>query len=49
MLSIGSFIGGMVGSKLSTRINETKLRLFVTIVIGATAIKLIIDALGHPS
>ena len=49
MLSIGSFIGGMVGSKLSTRIDETKLRMFVTIVIGATAIKLIIDALGHPS
>src|SRR5512135_2021584 len=48
MLSIGSFMGGMVGSKLSTHINETKLRLFVTIVIGATAVKLIIDALGHP-
>ncbi len=49
MLSIGSFIGGVVGSKLSTRINEPKLRLFVTIVIGAAAIKLIIDGLGHPS
>lgn len=49
MLSIGSFIGGMIGSKLSTRVNETKLRLFVTIVIGAAAIKLIIDGLGHPS
>ena len=49
MLSIGSFIGGMIGSKLSTRIDEKKLRLFVTIVIGVTAVKLIIDALGHPS
>lgn len=49
ILSIGSFIGGIAGSKLSTRINETKLRLFVTIVIGATAVKLITDALGHPS
>jgi uncharacterized membrane protein YfcA len=49
MLSIGSFIGGIVGSKLSTCIDETKLRMFVTIVIGATAVKLIIDALGHPS
>jgi uncharacterized membrane protein YfcA len=49
MLSIGSFIGGMVGSRLSTRVNEQKLRIFVTIVIGATAVKLIIDALGHPS
>ena len=49
MLSIGSFIGGMIGSKLSTHIDEKKLRIFVTIVIGATAVKLIIDALGHPS
>lgn len=49
MLSIGSFIGGIVGSKLSTHIDETKLRMFITILIGATAVKLIIDALGHPS
>ena len=49
MLSIGSFIGGMIGSKLSTHVNEQKLRIFVTVVIGATAIKLIIDALTHPS
>lgn len=49
MLSVGSFLGGIIGSKLSTRVDEMKLRLFVTAVIGATAIKLIIDALGHPS
>ena len=49
MLSIGSFIGGIVGSRLSTRVNEQKLRIFVTIVIGATAVKMITDALGHPS
>ena len=49
MLSIGSFIGGMVGSKISMRINEQKLRIFVIIVLGATAVKLIIDAMGHPS
>ena len=49
MLSIGSFIGGMVGSKISMHINEQKLRIFVIIVIGATAVKLIIDAMGHPS
>lgn len=48
MLSIGSFIGGMVGSKLSTRVNERKLRLGITIVLGATAIKLVIDALAGP-
>jgi uncharacterized protein len=49
MLSIGSFIGGIVGSKLSTRVDEKKLRIFVTIVLGSTAVKLIIDALARPS
>jgi uncharacterized membrane protein YfcA len=48
MLSIGSFIGGMVGSKLSTRIDERKLRLGITIVLGVTAAKLVIDALAGP-
>lgn len=49
ILSIGSFIGGMVGSKLSTRVDEKKLRLFVTIILGITAVKLVIDALAGPS
>ncbi len=49
MLSIGSFIGGIVGSRLSTRVDEKKLRMFVTIVLAITAIKLIIDALAGPS
>lgn len=49
MLSIGSFIGGIVGSRLSTRVDEKKLRIFVTIVLGFTAVKLIIDALARPS
>jgi uncharacterized membrane protein YfcA len=48
MLSIGSFVGGIVGSKLSTRVNEQKLRLFVIIVLGVTAAKLVIDALAGP-
>lgn len=48
MLSIGSFIGGMVGSRLSTRVDERKLRLFVTIILGITAAKLVIDALVGP-
>lgn len=48
MLSIGSFVGGIVGSRLSTRVNEGKLRLFVTLVLGISAAKLIFDALaGH--
>ena len=49
MLSVGSFIGGLVGSKLSTRVDEKKLRMFVTIVLALTAIKLIIDSLVGPS
>ncbi|HEX5457227.1 MAG TPA: sulfite exporter TauE/SafE family protein [Candidatus Nitrosotalea sp.] len=48
MLSIGSFIGGLVGSKLSTRVNERKLRLCITLVLGIAAIKLVIDALAGP-
>ncbi len=48
MLSIGSFAGGIVGSKLSTRVNEQKLRLFVIVVLGITATKLVIDALAGP-
>ncbi len=48
MLSIGSFVGGIVGSKLSTRVNEQRLRLFVIIVLGITAAKLVTDALAGP-
>ncbi len=46
MLSIGSFAGGIIGSKLSTRVNEGKLRIFITLVLGITAAKLVIDALA---
>ncbi|MDE1727627.1 MAG: sulfite exporter TauE/SafE family protein [Thaumarchaeota archaeon] len=49
MLSIGSFVGGLVGSRLSTRVDERKLRLFVIVVLGITAAKLIIDSLTSPS
>jgi uncharacterized protein len=48
MLSIGSFAGGLIGSKLSTRVDERKLRLFVILVLGVTAAKLVIDALAGP-
>lgn len=48
MLSIGSFVGGIVGSKLSTLVNEQRLRLFVIIVLGITAAKLVTDALAGP-
>jgi len=48
LLSAGSFAGGILGSKLSLRVEERKLRLLVTIVLIITAIKLFIDALEAP-
>lgn len=45
LLSIGSFAGGIVGSHISMRVNEKKLRIIVTIVLALTAVKLFIDAL----
>lgn len=49
MLCAGSFVGGIVGSKMSVRVDERKLRLFVSVILGITAAKLIIDALVGPS
>ena len=48
LLSAGSFAGGILGSKLSLRVEERKLRILVTIVLIITAIKLFIDALEVP-
>lgn len=44
LLSAGAFVGGIVGSKLSLRVNEKKLRIFVTIVLALTSVKLFMDA-----
>ncbi len=48
LLAIGAFAGGILGSKLSARVSEKKLRIFVTIILAATAIKLTLDALEVP-
>jgi uncharacterized protein len=48
LLSVGAFGGGLVGSKISLRVGERKLRIFVTIVLIITAIKLITDSLNSP-
>jgi uncharacterized protein len=48
LLSAGAFAGGLVGSKLSLKVEERKLRIFVAIILVATAIKLFIDALHPP-
>jgi len=47
-LSIGAFVGGLVGSRLSLQIEEKKLKIIVTVVLVITAIKLFIDSTGSP-
>ncbi|MGQ0794867.1 MAG: sulfite exporter TauE/SafE family protein [Nitrosopumilaceae archaeon] len=44
LLAIGAFVGGLVGSRLSVEVEEKKLRILVTIVMIAAAIKLFIDS-----
>ena len=46
LLAIGAFGGGMLGARLSLEIKETKLKILVTIVLLAAAVKLIIDSMG---
>ncbi len=47
-LSIGAFIGGLVGSRLSIQIEEKKLRIIIVIVLIITAIKLFVDSATAP-
>lgn len=47
LLFIGSFVGALVGSKLSLEIKEKNLQILVSIVMSITAIKLFFDALGE--
>jgi len=46
MLSIGAFAGGLIGARLSLEIKETKLKILVTIVLLAAAVKLAIDSMA---
>ena len=46
LLAIGAFAGGMLGARLSLEIKERKLKILVTVVLLAAAIKLIIDSMG---
>ena len=48
LLSIGAFGGGLLGARLSLDIKETKLKIFVTIVLMVAAVKLIIDSMEVP-
>lgn len=46
LLSAGAFAGGVVGSRLSLRVAEGKLRILVTIILAITSAKLFMDALN---
>lgn len=48
LLSIGAFAGGIVGSRISSRVDERKLKIFVTLVLAMTSIKLFVDAFSTP-
>ena len=48
LLSIGAFGGGLLGARLSLDIKEIKLKILVTIVLMAAAIKLVIDSMEVP-
>ncbi|MFB5630698.1 MAG: sulfite exporter TauE/SafE family protein [Nitrosopumilaceae archaeon] len=45
LLSIGAFVGGLVGAKLSLDIKENSLKILISIVMIAAAIKLFLDSL----
>lgn len=44
LLALGSFIGGLVGARLSLEIQEKFLQILVSVVIIAAAIKLFVDS-----
>jgi uncharacterized protein len=46
LLSIGAFTGGLVGARLSLEIKENSLKILISIVMIAAAIKMFIDSLG---
>ena len=48
LLSIGAFVGGLVGARLSLEIKENSLKILISIVMIAAAVKLFIDSLEVP-
>ena len=48
LLASGSFVGGLVGARLSLEIKEGGLKILICIVMIATAVKLFIDSLEAP-
>ncbi|HEY7367636.1 MAG TPA: sulfite exporter TauE/SafE family protein [Nitrosopumilaceae archaeon] len=48
LLASGAFVGGLVGARLSLDIKEGGLKILISIVMIATAVKLFIDSLEVP-
>jgi len=48
LLATGAFVGGLVGARLSLEIKENSLKLLISIVMIAVAVKLFIDSLEAP-
>jgi uncharacterized membrane protein YfcA len=46
LLGAGSFVGGIVGARLSVDINERYLQILVSVVIIAAAVKMFFDSLS---
>ncbi|MDH3678018.1 MAG: sulfite exporter TauE/SafE family protein [Nitrosopumilus sp.] len=47
LLGAGSFVGGLIGARLSVEINERYLQILVSIVIIAAAVKMFFDSLSN--
>ncbi len=48
LLSAGAFVGGLVGARLSLEIKENALKILISVVMIAVAVKLFIDSLEIP-
>lgn len=47
-LVVGAFAGGLVGARLSLEVREIKLKILISVVMIAAAVKLVIDSLAVP-
>lgn len=48
LLATGAFVGGLIGARLSLEIKENSLKILISIVMIAVAVKLFIDSLEVP-
>lgn len=46
LLSVGAFAGGLVGARLSLELKENSIRIIISIVMVAVAVKLFLDGMG---